>query len=227
MEAFNDKQIQPTNTFDSTVSFAYFLKKLWSLWFKPKHFFKSVNYSTTTPVIIFAAYLMGIFAVSDRINSKIMSYYEGRTSNELMMLLANHWSYYWGFLLFLGMISAAIMWLLWGWIFNLRLKWSGDSDVDPTTGRNVYALTNLVVTLPFIISLLVATIRFPDYLTYYNHDVYWTLSILVFLIWYFMCQFLVVKSQFNVQAWKAAFWFLILPLVLYSLIIYVYLSSLN
>ncbi|MGJ8663033.1 MAG: hypothetical protein ACSHWU_05245 [Marinicella sp.] len=196
----------------SNITFIYLVKNFYWLWIKPNKFFNHVNAKVTTYAVILCVYLIGISSVADRIDTNIYRTYSGGKSNEIIMNLTTNWISYWGFVLILGIFVAGISWLFWGWIFNLRVKWSGDKDFDPTRGRVIYSVSDLVLNLPYLIVMVVPVFYYPDYITYYNHDELWSTSLIIFTVWTHVTKFLVVKGQFNVVTWKAFIWFLLLPL---------------
>ena len=207
--------IEPDSSSENTskeITLIHLFKNFFWLWIQPNRFFINVNAKLTSIAVVLCVYLMGISAVADRIDINIMRTYSGGRSNEFIMNLTTNWISYWGFVLGAGVLAAGIAWLFWGWIFNLRLKWSGDKDFDPTHGRVVYSITDLVLSLPYLVVMVIPVLYYPDYITYYNHDELWTSSIIIFSIWKHVTKFIVVKKQFNVMTWKACIWFLALPI---------------
>lgn len=197
----------------SEITLLYLLKNFYWLWIKPNKFFNHVNAKMTSFAVALCVYLMGISSVADRIDTNIMKAYSSGRSNELIMGLTANWISYWAFVLGMGILAAGIAWLFWGWIFNLRVKWSGDNDFDPTHGRVVYSVSDLVLNLPYLIVMVVPVFFYPDYITVFNHDELWSSSLVVFAVWAHVTKFLVVKGQFNVVTWKAFIWFLLLPVL--------------
>jgi hypothetical protein len=213
---------QPTNS----LSAGHLLSRCYWLWISPNRFFRSIDTRQTTISVLLCVYLMGITAVADRIDSQLLKYERLGTGNDLLMTLTQSWPAYWGFVLLLGILGAVFAWFFWGWIFNLRVWWSGDEQVDPRQGRNVYSVMSLVSGLPYLVVMVVPVFFYPDYLTYYYHEELWSSLLVVFILWGHVTQFIAVKGQFNVVTWKAAIWFLILPIGLMALVTYLYLFAL-
>ncbi|MFK8011293.1 MAG: hypothetical protein AB8B80_04580 [Marinicellaceae bacterium] len=202
-------------SFSKEITLFYLIKNFYWLWIKPNNFFNQVNAKVTSFAVVICIYFMGITSVADRIDTNILKAYSGGKPNELIMSATTNWINYWGVVLGFGILAAGISWLFWGWIFNLRVKWSGDKDFDPTRGRVIYSVSNLVLNLPYFILLVVPVFFYPDYITYYNHNELWSSLIIIFAIWVHVTKFFVVKGQFNVETWKAVIWFLVIPLSIF------------
>ncbi len=202
----NNESVKPE------INLGYILKNFYWLWIKPNRFFNQVNAKVTSFAVIVCVYLLGISSVADRIDSNILKAYSGGKPNDLIMSITTNWISYWAFVLIAGILAAAISWLFWGWIFNLRVKWSGDKNFDLTHGRVVYSVSDLVLNLPYLVVMVVPVFYYPDYITFYNHEELWSASLVIFAVWVHITKFFVVKGQFNVVTWKAFVWFLLLPL---------------
>lgn len=224
--SITDPTGQPSTAHDqSPLGFRWLLTGGFWLWLKPNHFLRRIDTRITSVAVMFCVYLMGITGTADRVDNMILKHYN-QGSNEFFIELAQNWLSYWGFILTVGILMAGLIWLFWGWIYILRVRWSGDQAVDPTTARNVYSIVNLVANIPYLMVMIVPILFYPNYLTYFHHEELWSSALLLFAIWGHVAHFMAVKGQFNVVTWKAAIWFLIVPIGFMIAAVYLFLMAL-
>ncbi|MEB3767211.1 hypothetical protein [Acinetobacter sp. MD2] len=192
-------------------------KNLFALFFQPKKFFAlSVNYPQWS--IVFSGYLLGVFTAMDRIDQKLMNLEISGKNNELMSRIAESWSAYWLSVLLIGVICGAIAWMVYGWWYSIRLRWSGAKNVDKVLARKVMVLQNLVYAIPVIVTTMVQTLFYPTYLAAYNAASI-TISGIFLISLFLSCwvSYRGVTTLFSLNR-AAIFWFLILPIGCFILV---------
>ncbi|USA46196.1 hypothetical protein NDN11_16090 [Acinetobacter sp. C26M] len=209
--------IEPTlETQNNEIIKPFQLNNLFRLFFQPKKFFsQSTVYHHRS--IIFAAYLIGIVAVMDRVDQKLLSA-ETRGIRPLIDWITASWLSYWLWVLGIGIISAAIAWLVQGWWYKKRLQFSGAKEADPQLARHVYVLQSLVFVLPIVITTVIQTFLYPNYLEAYNYSTFLGFIPVPFLFLSCWVSYRGATQVFPTNGW-AKFWFLGLPILFYILII--------
>ncbi|CAM4325484.1 hypothetical protein F901_01474 [Acinetobacter dispersus] len=212
--------IEPTvETQDNEIIKPLQPKQVITLFFQPKKFFsQSKNYHHQS--IIFAAYLIGIVAVMDRVDQKLLSA-ETSGIRPLIDWITGSWLSYWLWVLGTGIISAVIAWLIQGWWYKKRLQFSGAKEADPQLARHVYVLQSLVFVLPIVITTAIQTFLYPNYIEAYNQSTFLGLISVPFLFLSCWVSYRGATQVFNTNGW-AKFWFLGLPILFYVLIIGVF-----
>ncbi len=195
------------------------LSNLFRLFFQPKKFFaQSTIYHHKS--IIFAAYLIGIVGVMDRVDQKLLSAETGGI-RLLIHWVTTSWLSYWLWVLGIGVISAVIVWLIQGWWYKKRLQFSGAKEADPQLARHVYVLQSLVLVLPIIITTAIQTVLYPNYLDAYNYSTFLGFIPVPFLFLSCWVSYRGATQVFKTNGW-AKFWFLGLPILFYVMIIGVF-----
>lgn len=213
----SDDTLKQTNPFQ--------LRSLLELFFQPKRFFSRVPHYPKWS-ILFSAYLLGVFSVMDRIDQKLLrADFESSASSPFIMQVVSSWVMYWAMMLVLGVISAAIVWLIYGWWFKKRLQFSGAKNADITLARQVFVLQALIYVLPSLLITLAHTFLYPNYLVAYNESMIAT-SVILFIFWSCWTSYRGATTVFVTNKW-AIVWFLILPVIFYLLVmgVFVYLAS--
>ena len=188
------------------------------LFAKPTRFFSAADLSTGWAWII-AAWLVGISYAIDRVDKNLISEDIGVTpsdSETLGSALASSWFAYWPFILMAGAVGGAIVWLVGGWWYNVRLRWSGATNVDHRDGRLVYVFASLVHAIPAIAYSVVATMVFPNYLAAWQSEEKWSLVFLIFPFWAAVVSYTGVRVKFQPRTTPARIWFLVLPMLVYA-----------
>lgn len=209
--------IEPTvETKDNEIIKPFQLSNLFRLFFQPKKFFsQSTVYHHRS--IIFAVYLIGIVAVMDRVDQKLLNA-ETSGIRPLIDWITGSWLSYWLWVLVAGIISAAIAWLIQGWWYKKRLQFSGAKEADPQLARHVYVLQSLVFVLPIVITTAIQTFLYPNYLEAYNQSTILGFIPVPFLFLSCWVSYHGATQVFLTNGW-AKFWFLGLPIFFYILII--------
>jgi hypothetical protein len=110
-----------------------------------------------------------------------------------------------------------MLWYVGGWWYNVRLGWSGAVDFDRRQGRLVYTFAGLVWAIPSIAYAAIATVVFPNYQAAWESEELWSVLLLVFPFWAVVVSYLGVRSRFQVRSAPARVWFLILPIIVYTI----------
>jgi hypothetical protein len=199
-------------------------KNLLSLFFRPTRFFSTNLALNNTLDILLVIWCLGINSAMERLN-KILLKEEIRENaagtsqlvdNAFMQRVLESWAHYWAWVLGIGVIGGFIIWLINGWWYKVRIIWSGHKNPDPRTARLVYAYSTLVETGPAIISVLLLTIFYDNYLDWWRtHEFDYTPFFVIFLFWSLVTSFKGVITCFDVSKTKAMVWFLILPTIVY------------
>lgn len=208
-----------TNT-NRDVGFIFFFKNFHQLFFKPSAFFKDLDLLNVPLFLYSSLWLIGISNAVDRIDRKLMKTDLGTATNSNQMMfeaISGGWLVFFLLVAGFGVFSAFFVWLIGGWFYNLRLSWSGAGDFDKVNGRLVYVFSSLVFAIPHIAIILISALLYPDYITAYNADEYWSSVLIIFPFWAIFVSYKAILVNFNVVKWKALIWFVILPVVFYLL----------
>jgi hypothetical protein len=189
-----------------------------------KLFFSPTAYFQSAPLAkghawLFAAWVSGISSGIDRVDQRMMrSEVANGPSGSDMAFILDSWFGFWSFVLPLGGLWALWSWWIGGWWYGVRLRWSGAADPDPRQARLVYTFAGFVFCMPAIVYTIVETAAYPSYRAAWSSDSMWSLAILVFLFWSVVVSWRGVIATFPVRRWRAACWFLVLPVCFYILL---------
>jgi hypothetical protein len=161
-----------------------------------------------------AAYAFGVAGVIDRLGFRALREDMGGQAS-IWAMVADSWTVYWAFCLFAGAASGGVYYLLGGWWYRKRLKWSGAS-ADATLARTVYLLAAQVYTLPLLVYTMWETLHYGSPRAAFDGDDPWALLVLPFLFWSVVVSYRGVRRVFTVRTWPARTWFFILPCGIYS-----------
>jgi hypothetical protein len=196
-----------------------FIEFWMDLFINPKEFFeKNLANSTVQPAFfVLAMIIFGVGYGIDRIDNQLLKFDLKGKLHEIEVL--NNWLIYWVAAIVFGIIGGYILYLIGGWFFNVRLKWSkGTGDIDKS--RYIYLYSG-VVSSSTIILISLGSMLFAD--KPYDSEAefnLWDLISLLFLI--FMVYYSVIVSYTGVQTitdadvFRSRIWFLILPFVIYT-----------
>ncbi len=187
------------------------------LYFRPSAFFKNTQRLLRWPELLLVSWAIGVVDVLGRIDRKIMQseFAPNGVNAASLEWITKSWLGYWATALMVGAVSAGILWYLGGWWYRLRLEWSGASDVPRRTARSMWAYQSLVMAGPMLTIACVQTLAFPSYEVAWRADEFWSSVALIFAFWSCITSYKAVTSVFPLSLWKARFWFLILPIVVY------------
>jgi len=184
------------------------------LFFRPSRLFADLTPLKTKPLWIIVAWICGVSSAIDRADTVMLkSDLSGNESPSMQLL--DSWAAFWPFILIVGSFYAALVWLIGGWWYRVRLKWSGDANADRFSARIVFSYTSLITALPAIAATLISTFVYESYRAAWSSDEAWSALLVVFIAWDIIASYKGVRVAFAVTKWKARLWFLILPLAFF------------
>ncbi len=195
------------------------LRSLVDLYFRPSRFF-SERFLDIPAFYLAAIWLVGVAAGIDRIDTNLIKEDLGspRTSPGLE-ILTESWIAYWAFALIGGIMAGAVIWLLNGWWYRVRLGWSGASNLDKKEVRLVYIFTNVVVALPALLITIAISFAYDNYFEFWMSDDPWATSLaivsLIFPFWSILVSYRAVRVRFDVLRGRSILWFFALPTLIY------------
>lgn len=192
---------------------------LGDLFIRPTRFFQNVDLGRGRAWEV-AILLVGMSGAIGRIDQNLTRADLGRPRpgwETLGPMLTESWIGFWGFVLVAGAIGAVFIWYLGGWFYNLRLRWSGARTFDKREGRLVYTFSGLVAAIPSLLYVVIATAVFPNYQAAWDSEELWSVVLLAFPFWAVIASYLGVRARFAVSPMRARIWFLILPILGYTI----------
>ena len=189
------------------------------LFFQPRKFFSDLSILLQTKYVIPVTWIYGIANSIDRLDQEMLEADLGSSANnnDLVFELMESWLTYWGFVLTMGAVSGLFLWWVGGWWYRKRLEWSGAIDPDERLVRVIYVYASFILAAPIVISSIIQTIYFDNYIQAYNSDEMWSLLVIIFPFWSLITSYIGIRTNFEVSKWKARTWFVILPGILYFL----------
>ena len=200
-------------------------KRLLQLFIRPKRFFTDFQ-SLNRDQYYFFAYLAAVYVVMDRLDSRLFK--EQTLENgdvEKYSILIHSWINYWGFGAIIAIFAAFIVWFVYGWWYEQRLKWCGVKDQPSELIRQVNVVQWSIVAIPVILMTAVQTVLYKDYLEAYDApDLWGGIIVLFFSVYSCWVSYTAVKTVFNANKY-AILWFFFLPLMLYIMAIIIALMA--
>jgi hypothetical protein len=193
--------------------------RLVDLYFRPRRYFSSIRELDHQSALLISSVLMGIAGAMGRIDQKIIQAELGHAAKgweSTASWLLSSWLNYWLVVIAAGATWAVFLWYLGGWWYKKRLLWSGAAAPSSRLARRVYALQELVLAMPTVLLALVQTVLFSNHYEAWRADEFWSTSILVFVFWSCWTSYVAVTTTFQLSKTKARIWFLVLPVLLYT-----------
>ncbi|EOQ62654.1 hypothetical protein F935_01743 [Acinetobacter calcoaceticus ANC 3811] len=211
---FTEPKIQDIKI-DSVIS----PKQIAKLYFKPKAFFLMFA-KLDMQYIHFATYIVAVFFVMDRIDTKLVKALASDHPNySSYSFILDHWLNYWICVLALGAVASFITWFFYGWWYEIRLKWCGVENPDTALVRQANIMQWFVAAFPVIVITVIQTFIYDNYLdTFFSEEIWSGLIILFFSIYSCWVSYVAAKILFLANK-RAILWFLALPLVFYSFVV--------
>lgn len=191
---------------------------LLNLFIAPTKFFTSEISLSRTPYYFFVTWIYGMSMIVDRINKELMRMELGKIRpgvGEFMVSISESWLYFWFWVLIIGAVAGVIIWQFGGWWFGIRIKFSGEKNLDSQKSRLVYVYSSFIHSGPSILFLIIVTFFYSNYLKTFSSEEMYSTILLIFPFWALICSYLGVTSVFKVTNWKALLWFLVLPGIFY------------
>lgn len=206
------------NTIESSIEVkrGFRFQDLFNLFFKPDHFFNSNFDYMNSKYLYVAIWLVGISKGSSNLDKQLfkVDYGTRESLRGIIHTIVDSWGMFWFYLMFIGIVSGYFTYLIGGWWYNVRLKWSTTIKHDKKQGRSIYIYTALISAVPTILATIIYTVFFKSYRIAYNSDEMYSIVLLIFPFWSIICSYKAVMSKFKTKKWAARMWFLILPMML-------------
>jgi hypothetical protein len=190
------------------------------LFFRPAKFFR--EHSLDAGDGMWAAWAVGLAIAIERIDQGMARSELGASSpgwDALSPFIANSWPGFWLFAILMGAVGGALAWVIGGWWYHRRIRWSGVPDADRTEARRVYIFTSLVAAVPIVTYAMLATVVYPDYSAAWYDDEIWSGLLLIFPFWSVAVSYRGVRARFPIRAGPARIWFAIFPVLFYVVMI--------
>lgn len=196
------------------------LRSLRDLYLSPTRYWieADLNRRAASPV---ATVLFGIALAIDRIDNQLARADLGVSGSGVGLAqgVAASWGAYWSLVLIAGTLGSGLIWLIGGWWYNTRLRWSGAVGFDEREGRQVYVFASMVHALPTILYSMVAMALYSSYLTAWEADSIWMAVFALFPFWAVIASYKGVRARFQPRVNRARIWFLVLPSLLYAIVL--------
>ena len=192
---------------------------LWYLFAQPKRFYRHFDLMTTSFTVFYTTWIYGIAVVMDRFSSQILQQdlRGGSETDGLWTAIGQSWTTYWMFCLVMGVIGGAMTYLVGGWWYCMRLRFSGVSkeNLDESLARRVYVFSGLIWALPALLYAVLNTQSYASPLAAEQSDenALGGMALVGFLLWSMYVSYRGVRTVFPVIRWRARIWFAILPAV--------------
>lgn len=184
------------------------------LWLHPTRFFAGGRGVGQDGGLVAAAYVAGLAGAMDRLDVNMLrAQAGGRPLEGAYASIATSWTAYWGWMLAVGLVGAAGMWVLGAWWYRVRLGWAGDPRPDRDRAREVYLTAALIRTVPAVLVVALATLTRPNYAATWETSGWLDVLALIFPPWAIVASYRGVRASFAVTPGRARLWFLVLPLV--------------
>lgn len=178
------------------------------LFFRPAVFFRTFFTRRTMLLTILAGLAFGIARSHSRI--------EGRVAVGRAGFIPDEWLRYWGMLIAFGIIGGALYYLIGGWWYHQRIKWSGETYAEIKTSRRIYLFAALVWTLPTLVGAAWQSANYATpFAAFTTTEPEWTDLLIIFPFWSIIVSFIGVRTVCKVRLLPTLIWFIILPTSLY------------
>ena len=203
--------------------------QFYRLYFRPSQFFSDTNLLQNRWLIFLATAFYSVIVVFERIEQKVIRYdmvNVPESKEALLNTIVTSWFVFWSVSLVIGLLFAWLIWWIGGWFYNLRIKWCDAGQFNRELGRSIYVISSMVYALPVVIGMLIVTIFYKDYLSFYSEDYIFSIVAMVFVVWSLIASYKAVATNFKVKRWLAIWWFIAAPIIVNILILsfYVFVS---
>jgi len=193
-------------------------KGLGLLYLRPSSFFSYAMNNTNKWLLLLVIWVSGIAYAFNKLDEKMAKIDFGR-EDSFINGLSQTWLGTWSFVLFMGAINGVILWYLAGWWYQVRLEWSGASNVDPRKARLVYMYQDLVQSGPTILLVIMHTFLYSSYQESWAAEDYLTAAFIVFPFYSCFVSYKGAITTFELINTKARWLFLIIPIALYIVLL--------
>lgn len=166
----------------------------------------------------FAVIVFGIGYGIDRLDRQLTKYDLKGKLDEVEFI--NNWVGYWLSAVIGGIIGGYVLYLIGGWFFNVRLKWSkGTSNLDQSRYIYLYSgvISSAIVILTTCISMLIETKPYDTESEFSLWDLTSLVLLLFFLYYSVYVSYCGVRTLTDAEKMRSKIWFLILPVGVYTI----------
>ena len=196
------------------------LLEFWSqLLLKPREFFTTQIKDNTIPYFSLAMFIFCLGYGIDRVDTQLIK--ADVQNNQDFFYNINNWPYFWLVSVLAGAIGGYLNYLILGWFYNVRVKWSlGKADLKKS--RLIYLFSSFYLYLIVILTTCVETIIYPiPYDPYSEGTAFDNYSLIALLFFSFYCIYISysgARSAMEVNKTRGLIWFLILPIIFYLVV---------
>ncbi|KMT65066.1 hypothetical protein [Catenovulum maritimum] len=193
---------------------------LTTLYFRPSLFFKQLEICSRPLYLIIASWAYGIFHTLDRIDRHLLKESLNRPwpGWELFEPVVNmSWLNFWIVLLVIGAPAGVVAYFLGGWWYKIRLKWAGAKQVETHTARYLHIYSQLVMSLPTLLLVLIQSLFYDNYRQAWQTDVIWFALFSAFPFWSCFTSYYAASRICQLKRKAALFWLVYAPSIMYIL----------
>ena len=193
-----------------------FLNFFVTLLIRPKSFFKEqfvqrINVHENLALVFF-----GLGLGLDRMDRQYIKMDLGGRTEALDTL--NSWPLYWLIAVVGGAIGGYIAFMIGGWFYDVRIKWSRGSG-DLTKSRNLYLFANFwlytTIVVMSLISFFTYDLPYDPFTAYPIWEILSAILILTAVFYSIYISYTGVRSVTDAKKGLAIFWFIIAPVLYY------------
>lgn len=181
------------------------------LFFRPRAFFRHFALSPVPALTLGCAWLYGAVSAIDRIE---MNQLRGRPT---LWIDLGDWNTYLLGISLLGVVTGALHFVVGGWWYRVRVRWSGAVEPDRGLARRVYLFSSQIWVLPTFLLEVFEISRFEtplDSLQSEGSD--WLLLLFVLPFWSVAASYVGVRTVFDVRRLPSTMWFIVVPSLFYG-----------
>lgn len=192
--------------------------RMLQLFFQPRDFFSSKTYLHSKYYHLVIGWIIGMSWVIKKTDAKLTQAQYGQRESLMKFLetITVPWWHYWLYITLWGMFSGWIIWLVYGWWYHQRLKWSGLEDDQKRLSRLVYISASFVAAVPTLVVAMMDTFVYENYMISMSSTRSWPLLLVIFPFWSCVVSYIGATTTFQIRKKSAIFWFLILPMLVYG-----------
>lgn len=187
------------------------------LFIRPSRFFSGQIALRKTPYVIFVTWCYGVASVISMIDRDLVGESRGRAPVWKLtgLMVADSWFDFWLWVIGLGAVGGLFLWLMGGWWYDVRLRWSGAKNLNDRSSRLLYVYTSFVDSAPTIVIVLLWTAIMPSYRQGLTAGRNYFGALLLFPFWSLVTSYIGATTLFALSRRKARIWFLGLPALFY------------
>ena len=192
-----------------------------NLFINPRRFFGDQAVYRNKILTVLATWFFGMEIAITEIDRRLLpslAFAKNGVPNQAIELVVSSWHTFWATVVFGGVFAAALGWVVAGWWYGIRLKWSGAKSPDALRVRKVFVFQELIYVLPLLALAIAESMVFATYKEAWRAGFLWTGAPL-FLFFVLSCRasFSGATTAFVVSRSRAMVWFVALPILTYLL----------